>query len=159
MFRSLRAQSGKESPKDCFAGEVRTARGGGFSPSRHPAAFLLPHLETATYTEDACSVLPKPEWAENYSLKSWPFPICQESAWLGFNLGCCTSSYRSLPPYVERVCLWIYTHCAFVYFYICILHSNRDFMHRIKLFPPNFPRFIVLLNNSATIWTSWTFAW
>lgn len=62
--------------------------------------------------------------------------LCQELALLGFNFGCCTSWYRSLPTWEERVCLWLCTRCAFVYFYICILHSNRDFMHRTKLFPP-----------------------
>lgn len=72
----------------------------------------------------------------SFTFLAFSYLFCQELALLGLNFDCYASWYRSLFTYVERVCLWIYTHCAFVYFYICILHSNRDFMHRIKLFPP-----------------------
>lgn len=62
------------------------------------------------------------------------FPSYPTKVWL------CLVSILAVSPHALCVCrkgVFVGLHPrAFVYFYICILHSNRDFMHRIKRFPP-----------------------
>lgn len=95
----------------------------------------IPAEETVVKRENSSSL-----WVGGWRASLWnPHPFLSTPPRVGiacfqFCLFCLMLPTLSL--YEERVCLWVYTLCAFIYFYICILHSNRDFMHRIKRFPP-----------------------
>lgn len=65
------------------------------------------------------------------------FPSYPTKAWLGLVLILAVSPHTTKSLSVCRKGVFVGSHPrAWFYFYICILHGNRDFMHRIKRFPP-----------------------
>lgn len=111
----------------------------GLFPFGHVTANLLLHLEsTINYQlEEASLVL----WTlSGWGTSLWnldPFPSMLPrvgTTWFRFWLLCFmvqkSFSICGLGVFVDLPPLCI------LYFYICMLHSNRDFMHQIKLFPP-----------------------